>query len=162
MLFESARLQTSHYGISSLVTTRFVRNAGKAVTQRNTYNQSGNFGIGHMSGGTIEEGASVAGVINEAQPKNLAEVAAEIQDLLNYFEQNNPTIIEAQRMVKTATERQPELKNAKVIEEAIEATPTLKQRLRAAGSAAYVETVKMLLPPVGVAIEAVKAWNNPE
>ncbi len=130
--------------------------------QGDKYDQSGNFGIGNMSGGTIEKGANVGGVINEAQPKNLAEVAAKIQDLLNYFEQNNPTIIEAQRMVKTATERQPELKNAKVIEEAIEATPTLKQRLSAAGSAAYVETVKMLLPPVGVAIEAVKAWNNPE
>ncbi len=134
----------------------------ESESKGNTYNQSGNFGIGHMSGGEIKEGAKVAGVINEAQPKNLAEVAAEIQDLLNYFEQNNPTIIEAQRMVKTATERQPELKNAKMIEEAIEATPTLKQRLRAAGEAAYVETVKMLLPPVGVAIEAVKAWNNPE
>lgn len=33
--------------------------------QGNQYNQSGNFGIGHMSGGTIGKGAKVAGVINE-------------------------------------------------------------------------------------------------
>lgn len=32
----------------------------------NTYDQSGNFGIGHMSGGTIESGAKVAGVFNES------------------------------------------------------------------------------------------------
>ncbi len=152
-ILELARLESSR---PITVENKFVASGG------NTYQQSGTFGIGHMSGGTIEEGAQVAAVINEPQPKKLAEVAAEIQNLLNYFEQNNPTIIEAQQMVKTATERQPELKNAKIIEEAIQATPTLKQRLRAAGEAAYVETVKMLFPPVGVAIEAFTAWNNPE
>jgi hypothetical protein len=31
-----------------------------------TYQQSGNFGIGHTSGGTIQDQAKVAGVINEA------------------------------------------------------------------------------------------------
>ena len=127
-----------------------------------TYQQSGNFGIGHMSGGTIAEGAKVAGVIHEGPAKNLAEVAAEIQDLLNYFQEHDPTITEAQQIVKTATQRQPELQDATIVEAAIKTTPTLKQRLKAAGEAAYVETVKMLLPPLGVAIEAVKAWQNPE
>ena len=126
------------------------------------YKQKGNFGIGHISGGVIKGDAKVAGVINEAQPKNLAEVAANLEDLLNYFEQNNPTITEAKEVVKTFTERQPELMDAEIIEGAILATPTLKQRLRAAGEAACVETVKMFLPAVSVAIEAVKAWNNPE
>ncbi|MDJ0590797.1 MAG: hypothetical protein QNJ72_12495 [Pleurocapsa sp. MO_226.B13] len=126
------------------------------------YEQKGNYGIGHMSGGEIKGNAKVAGVINEVQPKNLAEVAANLEDLLNYFEVNNPTITDAQEVVKTFTERQPELMDAEIIEEAIQATPTLKQRLMAAGEAACVETVKMFLPPVGVAIETVKAWNNPE
>ncbi len=130
--------------------------------QGDYYEQSGNFGIGHMSGGTIEEGAKVAGVIHEGQAKNLAEVAAEIQDLLNYFQEHNPTITEAQQIVKTATERQPELQDVTIIEAAIKTTPTLKQRLKAAGEAAYLETVKILLPPLGVAIEAFKGWQNPE
>jgi hypothetical protein len=35
----------------------------------------------------------------------LVETAKEIKDLLNYFEQNNFTDIEAQQKVKNATER---------------------------------------------------------
>lgn len=94
--------------------------------------------------------------------KTIAVVAKEVQDLLTYFEQNNPPVIEAMQTVKAFTERQPELNNAKTIEAAIKATPTLKQRLHSAGKATYLETVKALLPPVGVAIEAIKAWNNPD
>lgn len=126
------------------------------------YEQSGNVGIGHMSCGTIAGGAKVAGVIHEGQVKNLAEIAAEIQGLLNYFQEHNPTITEAQQIVKTATQRQPELQDATIIEAAIKANSPLKDRLSAASTAACIETVKILLPPVGVAIEAVKAWNNPE
>lgn len=48
----------------------------------NYYEQSGNFGIGHMSGGEIKGNAKVAGVINEGEKQNLAEAAAEIQALL--------------------------------------------------------------------------------
>lgn len=52
-----------------------------------TYNQTGNFGIGHMSGGEIQAGANVAGVINEIEKKSLAEAAAEIQQLLDQLSQ---------------------------------------------------------------------------
>ena len=130
-------------------------------SQGDTYNQSGTFGIGHMSGGEIKGNAKVAGEIHEVAPQTLAEVATEIEKLLDYFQHHDPSISQAQQMVKTATEEQPEILDAEIIEEAIKATPTLRQRIGAAGTAAYIETVKILLPPLGIAIEAAKAWNNP-
>ncbi|MBD1944870.1 hypothetical protein H6F50_21340 [Coleofasciculus sp. FACHB-712] len=54
----------------------------------NYYDQSGIFGIGSMSGGTIEGGAKVAGVINEAEQQNLDEAAAEIQKLLKQLDKS--------------------------------------------------------------------------
>ncbi|MDY7020462.1 MAG: hypothetical protein AAFO04_02775 [Cyanobacteria bacterium J06592_8] len=47
------------------------------------YTQSGNFGISHMSGGVINEGAKVADIINEVGNKSLAEAATKIQQLLD-------------------------------------------------------------------------------
>ena len=96
------------------------------------------------------------------QKQSLTEVATEIVKLLDYFEQNDPSITQAQHIVKTATENQPEILDAEIVEEAINSSPTLKQRLCAAGTAAYIETVKILLPPFGVAYEAYKAFRNPE
>ena len=57
----------------------------------NYYEQQGNFGIGHMSGGTISGNAKVAGVINEAAPQDLAQAAAEIQQLLGQLSKTYPT-----------------------------------------------------------------------
>lgn len=142
--------------ITKLLATQQIKLENKIMSQQ------GQFGIGHMSGGTITGNAKVAGVINEAQQQKLPDVAAKIEDLLNYFQEHEPTITEAKQIVKTAIEHQPELEDANIIEAAIENSPTLKQRLKAAGEAAYVETVKILLPPLGVAIEAVKGWQNPK
>lgn len=96
------------------------------------------------------------------QKQTLTNVATEIVKLLDYFEHNNPSINEAQQVVKNVTEEQPEILDAEIVEEAINSSPTLKQRLGAAGTAAYIETVKILLPPFGVAYEAYKAFRNPE
>jgi uncharacterized protein YciI len=63
-----------------------------------TINQSGNFGIGHMSGGKIEADAKVAGVINEAEQQNLTEAAAQIQQLLEHLEKSYPTNTTAGKM----------------------------------------------------------------
>lgn len=129
-----------------------------------TYQQSGKFGIGHMSGGEISGNAKIAAEIHEEQSINLAEIASEIEKLLDYFKgHQNPNITdEAREIVKTAVERQPGLQNIRIVEAAVVTSPTVKQRLMAAGQAAYVETVKILLPPLGVVIEAGKAWQNPE
>ena len=114
----------------------------------NYYEQSGNFGIGHMSGGVIQDGVKIAGVINEAEKQDLAEAAAEIQTLLEQLEQTYPT--------KTATEKM--VVATKAIEQ-IENNPTQKQRAIAAlkqGSLKAIET-----HPVGAfVVGAIKAWKE--
>ena len=93
---------------------------------------------------------------------NLTEVAGSLEKLLDYFEQNDPPTTKAQQVVKIATENQPEILDAEIVQEAINSSPTLRERIGAAGTAGYIEIVKMLVPPVGVAIEAYKAFRNPE
>jgi hypothetical protein len=66
-------------------------NAGRIIHAQHYNEQSGQFGIGHMSGGKIEGSAKVAGVINEAEQRNLAEVAKEIQQLLDQLSETYPT-----------------------------------------------------------------------
>ena len=97
---------------------------------------------------------------NPPSSKELTETGAELEALLNYF-QKKQSNIEGRNRVKMATQNHPSLNNAQVIQSAIETNPPLQQRIRAAGEAAYIETVKMLLPPVGIAIEAFKAFKNP-
>ncbi|MEM7759523.1 MAG: hypothetical protein AAF298_15565 [Cyanobacteria bacterium P01_A01_bin.40] len=57
----------------------------------NNYEQKGNFGIGHMSGGSINDKTKVAGFINEIERQNLVKAAAEIQALLKQLEQTYDT-----------------------------------------------------------------------
>ena len=52
----------------------------------NIYQQSGKIGIGHISGGEIKDDVIVAGEYNEAEKQNLAQAAAEIQNLLKQLE----------------------------------------------------------------------------
>lgn len=58
----------------------------RSINTNTYYEQSGNFGIGHMSGGEIKEGAKVAGVINEAEKQNLAEAIQIIEALRKNLE----------------------------------------------------------------------------
>ena len=57
----------------------------------NFYQQIGNFGIVHMSGGKIEDNTEVGGEINETEEQDLTQVAAEIQALLEQLEKTYPT-----------------------------------------------------------------------
>lgn len=133
--------------------------------------QQSSVGSGKVQGNIMNFNAPVYGVAGNVQGnqniyaseirQSLTEVATEIVKLLDYFEQNDPSITQAQKIIKTATENQPEILDAEIIEEAINSSTTLKQRLGAAGTAAYIETVKMLLPPFGVAYEAYQAFRNP-
>ncbi len=63
----------------------------------NYYEQSGSFGIGHMSGGEIRDNAKVAGTINEAEQQDLVQAAEQIQQLLAQLEKDNPSEIFAQK-----------------------------------------------------------------
>lgn len=94
--------------------------------------------------------------------EKLATVANKIDKLLNYFEQDDLPASQVQQIIKSATKEQPEILNAEIVEQAIKTSPTLRQRIGAAGLTASMETIKMLLPPLGIAIEAVKAYRNSE
>ena len=115
--------------------------------------------------GSVGAGGVTDSVINidmrQNEQRNLADIAQEILDLFDFFERTTTTHSEAEEKVKLAIKEQPRLNDAKQIKDAINASPTLKQRLLAASSAASIETVKVLLPPFGVAIEAIKAYQNP-
>ena len=121
------------------------------MTGGNTYNQSGNFGIGHMSGGKIEAGAKVAGVFNEAEERNLAEAAAEIQQLLEQLEKSYPTNTTADKMA-IATEAIKQIEN----------NPTLMARVLSAISAGGVSALEAFLnhPAASFVIGALQDWQE--
>jgi hypothetical protein len=102
----------------------FIPNQSSRITNTSggTYNeQSGNLGIGNMSGGTIRDSVKIAGVINEAEQRNLAETAAEIQQLLEQLDKSYPTDTTAGKM-KLASEAIAQ----------IERNPTLMARILSA------------------------------
>jgi hypothetical protein len=118
----------------------------------NYYEQKGNLGIGHMSGGEIKGNAKVAGVINEAKEQNLAEVAevaVQLQTLIQQLEQSRPTNSTTEQM-RVATQAVAQ----------IESNPTLKQKAIAAfkqGSLNVMET-----HPIGkFIVGAIKGWQEP-
>lgn len=75
--------------------------------QGDYYEQKGNFGIGHMSGGTIQGNAKVAGVINESGRENKEDVAAEVRKILEQLSVKLPTSTnkEKNRVVEEAADR---------------------------------------------------------
>ena len=75
--------------------------------QGDYYEQKGNFGIGHMSGGTIQGHAKVAGVINEGVTEDQEDVAAEVRKILEQLSAKLPTSTtkEKNRVVEEAAER---------------------------------------------------------
>ncbi|CAN1209577.1 Pentapeptide repeat-containing protein [Tumidithrix helvetica PCC 7403] len=106
-------------------------------------------GIYHMSGGTVEGGAKVAGVINEAEQQSLSEAAVEIQSLLEQLAQSFPTNTTAEQMVVAAEAIK-----------LIESDPTWKQRVIAAAKTGGLAAFEKAFDnPVGALITgAVKGW----
>ncbi len=117
------------------------------------YEQSGNLGIGNMSGGEIQEGAKVAGVINEAKQQNLAEAATEIQQLPEQLSKTNPT----------STSREKNIVVGEVVDQ-IENNPTLKAKvinaLKAGGTEAFKEAVDH--PLVNILVATIEGWCDAE
>jgi len=83
-------------------------------------------------------------------PQNLADAAAEIQQLLNQLALITPTLTQAAV--------------AEVIQHEIKDNPTLKQRLRSALKAGGIEALKAIFnhPLVSVPIETIKGWIEAE
>ena len=95
----------------------------------------------------------------------LVDAASELTKLLDSIERSqaiqhisSPALTSE---FELAISNYPELSDPKVIEASINTNPTLRQKILAASSAATLETVKVLFPPLAVAIEAVRAFQDP-
>ncbi|MEL7409640.1 MAG: hypothetical protein AAFN00_22290, partial [Cyanobacteria bacterium J06558_2] len=130
-----------------------VNNMTYSEFQGNTYQQSGNFGIGHMSGGEIQEGAKVAGVINEAEKQNLADAAQEIHQLLKQLSETYPT----------TTSREKNIVVGEAVEQ-IENNPTLKAKVinafKTGGTEAFKEAISH--PLVNILVATIEGWQDAE
>jgi hypothetical protein len=121
------------------------------VAESNIFDQSGTFGIGQMSGGTIESGAKIAGVINEAQQRNVAETVAEVQQLLEQLEKSYPINTTADKL--------------KVTGEAIstiDSNPTFAARILSALEAGTISAFEQSLnhPAASFFINALADWQE--
>lgn len=84
------------------------------MTSGNTYNQSGNIGIGHNEGDI--SGGAIAGVYNQATQQDLKQAAAEIQQSLDQLQQTNNFALEVAQQqtakdLATKAQNDPSLKN---------------------------------------------------
>jgi uncharacterized protein YjbI with pentapeptide repeats len=124
-------------------------NQGNTTMTGDSFNQSGNFGVGINKGEINTE--KLAGTINEAQQRNLADTAAEIQQLLKQLEETNPTSTETERIIVTAKAAD-EIRN----------NPTLKARvigaLKSGGKEAFKEAVDN--PLVNILIAIIEGWQE--
>lgn len=98
-------------------------------------NQTGNFGIGNVSGGTVDNTGTIAGVVNEGEQKQtLAEAAKEIQELLRQLEKSYSTETVRERMAFAAEATERVEKNPSLFDNTL-------QVLRAGGSAALEKSL---------------------
>lgn len=98
-------------------------------------NQTGNFGIGNVSGGTVENTGTIAGVVNEGEQKRtLAEAAQEIQELLQQLDKSYSTETRPERMTFAEEAIKQVEENPSLFENTL-------QVLRAGGSAALEKSL---------------------
>ncbi|MBX9255710.1 HEAT repeat domain-containing protein [Desmonostoc muscorum CCALA 125] len=107
------------------------------------------------------QGDNIGTQNNYASTEDIAKLETVLEQLLEKMEQDKPTVIDAQPIVAQAVESHPVLKNRQAIEQVIKNNPTVRVRLQRAVTAAGIETVKVLFAPAGIAIEAIRAWNEP-
>jgi hypothetical protein len=135
-------------------------NQGDTMSQspkkQSTFNlQNAQFGGGLVDAETVNAhqiGGNITNYTTE-EKQNLAQAAAEIQQLLTQLEQTNPTITSAQKMAVVA----------QAVDE-IEKNPTLKARVVGALKSGGTEALKEALdhPLVNVFVAAVEGWQDAE
>ena len=129
-------------------------NQTKRLIKADTYiEQPKDSGIVTVSGSEIKGNAKVVGIINESQQKSLAEVAKEIQELLDQLSQTYPT-------TKTTEKMEVVGKAIDIIEE----NPSFKSKiikvLKAVGTESFKEAVDH--PLVNILMAGIEAWTEPE
>ncbi|MBW4635406.1 MAG: pentapeptide repeat-containing protein [Iphinoe sp. HA4291-MV1] len=154
-------------GISQNVSDSQIDGGLQAVqgnqNQQNMKNKTSNFNLqnAQFAGGLVDADTvhahQIGGNINNYTPpqqkQNLAEAAAEIQQLLQQLEQTNPTTTTSEKMTVVA----------KAINE-IEKNPTLKARvigaLKSGGKEALKEAVDH--PLVNILMASIEGWQEAE
>lgn len=136
-----------------------VSNEARATSESQSMSQTRKIDIKNESGSSVGfnygenvDANQIGGTIhNYATQQNLAEAAAEIQQLLQQLEQTYSTNIPSEKMV--------------VVEEAIkriEADPSLKERVLGAIKTGSIEAFKELInhPLVNILLAALEGWNT--
>ena len=113
--------------------------------------QSGQFGIGQMSGGEIKDQAKIAGVINEGQQNNLNMIKVEIEQILKPLLEQYPTNTTSEQMIVASQAIQQ-----------IENNPSLKARFINAAKEGSLAALEQSLnhPVCSFIINAVKGWQE--
>ena len=111
--------------------------------------QEGNFGVG-VNKGTINT-EKLAGTINEAQQQNLAQAAAEIQELLEQLDKTYDTSTTSGKM-QVASEAM----------ETIENNPDFKARIISALKAGGISALESLIdhPAATFVVAALEDWQK--
>lgn len=97
----------------------------------------------------------IGGTLNNYLPEqrqNLADAAAEIQQLLQQLEQVYPKATEVEKQSALIVTLQQEIKQ----------NPTFKARLKNALKEGGIEALKVLFAPIGIPIEMVRGWIETE
>lgn len=123
--------------------------------QFNNNLQGAQFAGGLVNADKVEAG-QIGGNINNYTPQqkqNLAEAAAEIQQLLQQLEQTNPTTSTSEKMTVVA----------KAVDE-IEKNPTLKARIIGALKSGGTEALKEAIdhPLVNILMASIEGWQEAE
>jgi cell division protein ZapA (FtsZ GTPase activity inhibitor) len=134
--------------------TQTYQNYGDIMSERKiSIDQSGaSIGVGYSENVNSEQ---VGGTIHNYPPEqrqNLADAAAEIQQLLKQLEETYPTATEEEKETALAIKVQQEIKH----------NPTFKARLRSALKEGGIEALKVLFAPIGIPIEMVRGWIEAE
>ena len=127
-------------------------NLGNIMSETNINQSKSSIGIGVNQNSDIKT-EKLAGTINEAPQKNIAEVAAEIQQLLEQLSQTYPT----------STIKEKTILVAEAVDQ-IEHNPTLKAKVINALKAGGTETFKEVIdhPVVNILLASVEEWKEIE
>ena len=127
-------------------------NLGNTMSETNIDQSNSSIGIGVSQNSEIKT-EKIAVTINEASQKNIAEVAAEIQELLEQLSQSYPTSTSKEKtiLVAEAVDR-------------IEHNPTFKAKvinaLKAGGTEAFKEAIDR--PFVNILLATFEGWKETE
>jgi len=154
---EQRQKYSDMYEITKLLASQTVEvnvnNQAIATSESNPVQENNQYKIENATGSNIgtNHGTQIGTQHNYAAEQNLAEAAADIQQLLQQLEQTYPTNTQSEKMVVVA----------EAIKQ-IEGDPTLKERVLGAIKSGGVEAIKGLVnhPLINILLEALNGWQT--